>query len=345
VKIVERDADDSLPEIERLLRRNLSSNGALLVSLKFGRKKFARDDLHHRCVTAEIKTADGIQTERFWLKQRPGIDKIFPLLSALKEADSLIPFPHAIARWANPAGSSSVLVTECVNGRLLRNLVIRSMASPKLLREVAKIFIANGTAMARFHNASPASGRIDAERYISNIAERARTNTWLESGLKLAVLRNLNLASEILRGVSLDVILVHHDWTLRNIFVDENWQIRVVDFDSMLAPNDIAALDAGCFLLNLESQLKWWPIVRRSVLKELWRVFAESYRRTRAPIEFKDERSFDAILYCVRLCYFIGGYFRAPIHESFDSAIGHRFVTGLRKNLAAGHTNMLQSGN
>ena len=45
---------------------------------------------------------------------------------------------------------------------------------------------------------------------------------------------------------------------------------HIVDCDSMRAPNDLRWYDPVYFLINIESQLKWSPLVRKDTLSKLW---------------------------------------------------------------------------
>jgi Ser/Thr protein kinase RdoA (MazF antagonist) len=110
---------------------------------------------------------------------------------------------------------------------------------------------------------------------------------------------------------------VHNDWILRNILVAADGVDYVVDFDSMRARADLRWLDVAYLLLNIESQIKWFPLLTAGMLAELSREFWRGYAGDTGLPDNLSPEQLVAILYVLRLRYLLGVRRVRPISGSW----------------------------
>ena len=108
----------------------------------------------------------------------------------------------------------------------------------------------------------------------------------------------------------------------------------------MRAPNDLRWYDPVYFLINIESQLKWSPLVRKDTLSKLWDSFWRGYLEDGLP-DYMDHRQIAAAFFLLRVQYLLGGTIRVALYEMFGNLQGRRFVKKLKSAVLNGRNTLL----
>ena len=312
------------------------------ISVEIGRKMHAREDIYHRPVLVRGATNRGPFKFELWLKWRPSIATIFPLLAELYQRLGSEVFPRPFFAWRSHSGADSFLLLERVDGRTLRNKFLQDSIL-RLDTSIDDLFYSSGEKMRRFHDTFKANKSVEIRLLFDNIAALVSASNLLNSTQKLNILFQLRAYFHDFSDVkTLPVVKIHHDWTLRNILIDQRKRPIVIDFDSMQAPDDLRWYDVGCFLLNVESQLKWTPLVSRRMIVSAWKAFWMGYMTATGSPDDLSKRQIAAILYLVRVSYLVGGTFRRPYIEKFTSPLSRRFIKSMLRGLEEGRYSYLE---
>jgi Ser/Thr protein kinase RdoA (MazF antagonist) len=195
------------------------------------------------------------------------------------------------------------------------------------------------------HDAFEPSGDVPARSIVAATRSLAETTDRLAAPAKASILAHVERHARSLAEVGdLPLRRTHGDWILRNVVVDEAGRDRVVDCDSMRAGDNLRWYDIAYLLINLESQMKWSPLLRRSDLAPLWRSFWNGYRGHDHAIEGLSGDQMAALLYLARVQYLLGGTIRVPLHQMFGGGLGRRYLRALVAGLAAGEPALLDDG-
>jgi hypothetical protein len=334
-------------ELRRVLNGLLSTNaarifpsedlddGTLCVQLRG--ELHAREDMFHHPVDVYKKTRHGMRSAQLWLKARPGLDAIFPLLTAYYDRLGEGVFPKPICCWRAPADNLTFIVTRRVNGQCLRDRLLK-LAFLRRTGTLQGVFESSGAKMRRFHDAF----RQDKTASIPAFFEKTRTlvtsTTHFNAPQRTKILEHLAKYEAACESIqTLPILQNHHDWTLRNIIIDENGIDYVIDFDSMQAPLDLRWVDISCLLLNIESQIKWAPLTTIPMLSSLWDAFWSGYVGSGGIPDGLCPNQAAAIIYAVRINYLLGGTFRQPYMKKFNTFTGRRFLKIMQSSVAQGH--------
>ena len=228
-----------------------------------------------------------------------------------------------------------MLATAYVRGATLRSKLL--MLAP--LRQTARlcpIFRSTGAKMRRFHDAFVSSESIEVAPLLENTGALLRETPFFSAPEKATVRAHLDRYSEALALPRLPAIQVHNDWILRNIIVAADGVDYVVDFDSMRARADLRWLDVTYLLLNIESRIKWFPLLTAGMLAELSREFWCGYAGDRGLPDGLSPEQLVAILYVLRLRYLLGGAARPAYFTIMDGPLDHRALRSLKQSVVSG---------
>ena len=150
---------------------------------------------------------------------------------------------------------------------------------------------------------------------------------------------HLDRYAHILAVRTLPTVQVHNDWIVRNIMVTVDGTDYVVDCDSMRARADLRWLDMAYFLLNMDSQLKWHPLVTAEMLAELSREFWYGYADEHLPDSLTPEQVI-AILYILRLRCLLGGTTRPPYFQVMGGSFDRRVLRTLKDSVVNGQATL-----
>ena len=257
-----------------------------------------------------------------------------------KEASALHSLYHeAIVRYyvftVEPVLQRPYLAMEFVEGTSLRNLLLRNavLYPGRALRET---FRKVGAAMRVFHDSAHASGVMLVDELAENARRVTEGSGYLVQVDREKIMSEVDSAKMRVRSQrQLPLIRIHNDWILRNIMITDNGYPYIVDLDSMRAPDNSRWYDVTCFLINLESQIKYWPIVRAGFLMDMWENFWQGYSGKELP-DGLSESEIWPIIYLIKVEYLFGGTIRPPLFEVYGGVLGSCYVRQLKKAVKRG---------
>ena len=309
-----------------------------LLDVEFGRRKFMRDDRYHCRLTVRYLADGSTKSLQMWLKFRPQLHTLLPILDACHERLNGQVFPRVYFAWCAQDGSSAALATAYVQGTTLRSKLL-TLAALRQTSRLLPIFRSSGTKMRRFHDAFGSSESIEIGSLIDSTAVLVRETDYFSASEKAPVRSHLDRCDHVLAIRTLPMVQVHNDWILRNIMVTADGTDYVVDCDSMRARADLRWLDMAYFLLNMDSQLKWHPLVTAEMLAELSREFWRGYADEHLPDSLTPEQVI-AVLYILRLRCLLGGTSRPPYFQVMGGLFDRRVLRSLKDSVVAGQATL-----
>ncbi|CEF49364.1 unnamed protein product [uncultured bacterium] len=305
-----------------------------ILDVELGRPRFIRDDRYHCRVTVHYRSDGSTKSMRMWLKFRPQLHTLLPILDAYHERLSGQVFPKTYFAWCAPNENTAVLATAYVRGATLRSRLLTLAALRQTFR-LFPIFRSNGTKMRRFHDAFAGAESIEVAPLVDSTADLIRETAYFATSEKASVRAHLERYAHILAVRTLPTVQVHNDWILRNIMVAADGVDYVIDCDSMRAQTNLRWLDVAYFLLNLDSQLKWSPLVTAEMLADLGREFWRGYAGEFLPDKLTPEQVI-AILYILRLRCLLGGTTRPAYFKVMGGRFDHRVLPSLKESVVTG---------
>ena len=309
-----------------------------VLDVKLGRRKFIRDDRYHCRLTVHYRGDGSTKSLHMWLKFRPQLHTLLPILDAYHERLNGQVFPRAYFAWCAQDENTSVLATAYVQGLTLRSRLLM-LAALRQTSRLLPIFRSSGTKMRRFHDAFGSAESIDTGSLIDSTADLVRETTYFSAAEKASVLSHLDRYAHVLIVRTLPTIQLHNDWILRNIMVTADGTDYVVDCDSMRTRADLRWLDVAYFLLNMDSQLKWHPLVTAEMLAELSREFWRGYAGEHLPESLTPEQAI-AVLYILRLRCLLGGTTRRPYFRVMGGSFDRRVLRTLKDSVVTGRATL-----
>jgi hypothetical protein len=306
-----------------------------VLDIELSRPKFVRGDRYHCQLTVHYRIDGVAKTMRMWLKFRPQLHALLPVLDAYHARLNGQVFPKAYFAWCALDTNTAVLATAYVQGATLRNKLLM-LALLRQTSRLCSIFRSTGAKMRRFHDAFPSSESIEIAPLVNSTAALLRETTYFSEPEKISIRSHLERYAGALSIRALPAIQVHNDWILRNIIVAADGVDYIVDFDSMRARADLRWLDVAYFLLNIASQLKWAPLVTAGSLAELSHEFWRGYVGEADPPDSLSPEQMAAILYLVRLRYLLGGTTRPAYFRIMDGPLDYRALRSLKESVVMG---------
>jgi hypothetical protein len=309
-------------------------NSIDVIDVEIGRPKFVRGDRYHCRLTVHYRVNGSTRSVPMWLKFRPQLHTLLPILDAYYERLNGQVFPRAYFAWCAQDENTAVLATAYVHGFTLRSRLLMLAALRKTWR-LRPIFCSNGTKMRRFHDAFPSAEPVELAPLVSDTADLLHGTPYLSTSEKESVRSHLEQYARVLAVRSLPAVQVHNDWILRNIMVTEDGTDYVVDCDSMRARSNLRWLDLAYLLLNVDSQLKWYPLLTAEMLADLAREFWRGYAGEHLP-DSLTAAQVTAILYIMRLRCLLGGTTRPAYFEAMSGPVDRRVLRTLKDSVVAG---------
>ena len=306
-----------------------------ILDIELGRPRFIREDRYHCRLTLHYRIDGLAGSMRMWLKFRPQLHTLLPVLDAYNERLNGQVFPRAYFAWCAQDRGTAVLATAYVRGATLRNklLILAPLRQTARLRPV---FRSTGAKMRRFHDAFVSSESIEVAPLLESTGALLRETAYFSAPEKASVRAHLERYGGALTLARLPAVQVHNDWILRNIIVAADGVDYVVDFDSMRARADLRWLDVTYLLLNIESQIKWFPLLTAGMLAELAREFWRGYVGDDGLPDGLSREQLGAILYVVRLRYLLGGATRPAYFSMMDGPLDHRALRSVKQSVVSG---------
>jgi hypothetical protein len=313
-----------------------------VIDVELGRRKFMRDDRYHRRLIVHYRADGSTKALRMWLKFRPQLHTLLPILDAYHERLNGQVFPRVYFAWCAQDEDTAALATAYVQGTTLRSRLLMLAAFRQTAR-LRPIFRSSGTKMRRFHDAFGSTESIEIAPLIDSTTDLVRKTAFFSAAEKASVRSHLDRYADRLTVRTLPTVQVHDDWILRNIMVTADGTDYVVDCDSMRARTDLRWLDVAYFLLNTDSQLKWHPLVTAEMLAELSREFWYGYADEHLPDSLTQDQAI-AILYILRLRCLLGGTTRPPYLQVMRGSFDRRVLHTLKDSVVSGRATLFISG-
>ena len=95
-----------------------------VIDVELSRRKFIRDDRYHCRLTVRYRADGSTKSLQMWLKFRPQLHTLLPILDAYNERLNGQVFPRAYFAWCAQDGSSAAPATAYVRGITLRNMLL-----------------------------------------------------------------------------------------------------------------------------------------------------------------------------------------------------------------------------
>jgi hypothetical protein len=232
------------------------------------------------------------------------------------------------------------LATAYIRGGILRNKLL----AMSLLRQTGRllpIFASSGAKMRGFHEAFAAAETIRVASIVESAEELVRRTDYFSTAEKAQVLSHIARCAAALPMETLPAVRIHNDWLLRNIIVTADGADYVIDCDSMRNRANLRWYDVAYTLLNIESQMKWFPLITAAILSDLWGSFWQGYIRGAGIPNGLTAEQLLAILYVVRVQYLLGGTVRAPYFVTMERGLNRRFLRRLKQSVVAGNPTTL----
>jgi len=195
-------------------------------------------------------------------------------LSLQRNLVGLIPRPYAYDE------DSALLITELVPGKCPLNSFLASAAVGNV-RRIVSLAKDTGLWLANFHSLDWNIDGPSIEEWTAPLFDRM-----IESKLYSEEIVNSLVTSEEFaraRQVRLPITCLHKDFTLRNVLCTDNG-LDVIDWDALGHPGtpdkDTPWNDIGACLVNVESQVRYFPLVRYSSLRLFEQAMLDSYEKS-----------------------------------------------------------------
>ena len=294
-----------------------------IIDLSLGPAGHFQETRFGRSLDIRYRHAGTALSRLLWLKFRPGLDELFPLLLHYEHVLEPRVFPRPCFAWRSVDGAAAIVATDFADGMLMRDR-FRQWAFSRQTARLEPIFRSNGTKMRAFHDASPALPPIAVDEVVATIVGRLGDSRHLTAAEREVVLRHVERCRAELGSRSFVGIRTHNDWVLRNIMIGPDGDDCIIDTDDMQGAPHWRWHDVGLFLLDIDTQLKWYPLTTRRMLARLARAFWQGYAAGRDLPDGLDAARLPALFYLVRLQWLVEGVIHQPHFEIL--------LDGLRRN-------------
>jgi len=302
----------------------------------FCSKKINKHPLSYgRLVTVHFMKNNHADELTIYLKFRKNYrqvpDKYMAIYDKIPGAEQFLPNFYFHTRL--PGTEESVIAMEYIKGASLRKLLYRKMLFNKT-SELAGLFFQNGRKMRLFHNVQSEKGARTIQVGFEAVVERFNTSQYFTADEKKAINQHLQkIKTTLPMSFELPLINIHHDWSLRNIIVERDNRIKLIDLDAFDRSINWGWEDFVYFLINIESQIKYWPFLTTNHLKFLWEHFYQGYFDAGQPKSITEDLM-PALIYLLKLHFWTDTY---SLDDFYNRGLGKRYVLRLKIALTNGY--------
>jgi hypothetical protein len=294
----------------------------------------------HRWLQISYRHSGRPTVLKLWLKFGPGLDRLFPTLAAYDARFDGQVFPRPYFSWHSPDSDTGMLATAFVEGKLLRDEFLR-LAFRRQTRRLEPVLRVNGAKMREFHDAFAPTEKIAVADFTAELNGLLRTTSYFSYDERLRVMAHLARHAASLPAAALPAVRTHNDWVLRNIILTRDGTDYVIDNQDLLCPPNWRWSDIALFLLNLEVQLKWFPLTKRRMMSRLWSAFWTGYVGDRGIPDGLRVEHVPAVLYLTRLQWLIHGVIRQPYFDIMGRRFNRHFRWRLKNAVLRGDSSLL----
>jgi hypothetical protein len=343
-----RSEADLLTSLRELVQDNaetlfgVTGNQLRVEHMSLSKAFHRKHDRYHRALTVHYSRDGETREKRIWLKFLADVRTLYDIHTAVwnqnRDGSPLFPQPYFYGQWSG----GEMIGMELVEGAPLRGLLLRrafTRRSPVL----SPVFAALGEALRAFHDSSKPAGFRSVDDLEENARRGARGTEHLTRAERERMLQLIASAAVRAGGsrTRLPLIPVHHDCTLRNVVVNREGSPRLVDLDSMVAPWKSRWHDVAVFLDNLESQVRYAPLVDAGAIATSWRSFWSGYAGVALPNDLSPAQV-DALLFLMKVEYVFDGPWR-PLFETYTGVLASRYLRRLKLSLLRGEHRILET--
>ncbi len=283
---------------------------------------------YHHLVEATCRNGGEFWVEKIWVKVRD--EDLAPLFHILSDIHETMPevwefFPRPY--FFHPIGKDghTLVGMQYFPGVTLRNMLLTRLGRHRQ-EELHPLFLKLGAKLRAFHDGSPKLGLKRIRHVAANVRNALSHTPHLRQKRKKEFGALIDRA-EAAAGpdTALPLTRIHNDFILRNILVGEDGSLHLVDLDSLRAPANSRWYDVAYFLISLESQGKYAPVISEAYLGGVWRKFIEGYVGSGLP-DGLDATRIEPILFLIKAEFLLGPSYRVPLFEMFSDLLGRRYL-------------------
>lgn len=263
-----------------MLFENEEANASVL-EIRTGRSMHRKQSRYSGLMQIDYSTSQGIHRKKVWLKFGTNLERVFEFhryaYKGMQPFKSLIVRPYFF--YDGPLHETQFIAMEYVDGKQLKNIFWRSLLS-RQSGALVPTFEEIGRCMWAFHNMSPEFPGETVGEAIASAQHGVQTCNVLDDATKGDITAHLTAAGKLMdRASHLPAVYCHNDLSTQNIMYRPNGRFTLVDMGGMRKPPISRWYDVINFLYNLETRVKYAPIVDSAELASLSRAFLDGYCR------------------------------------------------------------------
>lgn len=292
---------------------------------------------HHRVVQIVYDGPDRAKERRIWLKFRRGLEQSFEVhrrIHGTAGFDSrFLPRPYFCHLLED--GQEAVVAMEYVAGGRLRTAVMRAALGVGR-GTIEASFRRLGEQLRGFHDALA----LPTTKPLSETMERLRRSvaetSYFTAAERAALADHAEQAADIIgRDRQLRVSETHGDLAVRNVMRRRDGTLTLIDCDSLQRRLDSGWCDVAHLLINIESLVRYSPLIRAGLLRRLGRAVCAGYRGTSHPDGLTQEQV-NALLYLLKIERALGLQGRRPLFDKLANPSGRRYLRRFKADLVRG---------
>lgn len=322
--------------IDRFLLSSKEEFTGLSVS-GFHRQNRYSSRLACKC-TLTFRTLDGQQKKRIvWAKKVNLPEKSYQTLLTVWSALDQKNLSECVTRPYWYDNYLGIIYIENIDGSSLleKTLVHGVLGGSRPKESLSRLYLDLGTWLSDFHISLTSPKYSSLYQVKAQIKTALDSTSWLTPWEKTKFKRRLLNTGNARKNIRLALVRPHNDFSLRNILVSGN-QFGIIDWDAMVHPHlpDLAPAwyEISFFLINLQSLLRFHPIISKPFIAALKNEFLRGYFSA-IPIDLGTQ---EMMLYLFTLRHFLGLDSDRTLPRIYRSRFGKRYIRLLKRALLSG---------
>ena len=340
-------SDDELlasltPEVRDAAGAILGSpdNGITIRRVELDRPRHRKHNRHHRLLRVHYDRDGAVDEKPVWLKFVTKVQSRFEVHEAAwEQTRELGFFPRPYFKLGS-GEREGIIAMEQVQGAAMREAFLRRAALRSTGR-LYELFGSLGSSLRTFHDSWRPFGELRLGELTEQIYSDAGDESRLTPGEADRLSGVVREAEQRAGGADLmlPTIRLHHDCTLRNVIVRPERLPCLVDLDSMRSEPKPRWYDIAVFLVNLESQLRYSPLVAPREVATAWDRFWEAYAGAALPDDLTLDNA-HALLLLMKADMYVRP--KRPVPRVYRGYPASRYVDRLKDSLLRGSHSVLR---